>query len=131
MGDEEIAVDEVDVGLDAVEAVVEGVEQRTRVIVVVVRVGAKQRARAAVPRGGVGELWCGDTGYPLGVGTLPPHHNAMLCLPAPRGGARVGGVGDFASERLLLCDIKFGMSHVLSCQTDYLVQLNSRSPWYP
>ena len=43
MGDEQLAVHEVDVGLDRAESVVQGVEQRTLVRVVVVRVGARER----------------------------------------------------------------------------------------
>ncbi len=46
VGDQQLSADEVDVRLDAAEAVVEGVEQRAGVLVVVVRVGAPQRARA-------------------------------------------------------------------------------------
>ena len=42
--DQELAVDEVDVRLDAAEAVVQGVEEGTGVLVVVVGVGAPQRA---------------------------------------------------------------------------------------
>lgn len=44
--DEELVADEEDVGLDAAEAVVEGVEERARVLVVVVGVGAPQRPLA-------------------------------------------------------------------------------------
>lgn len=51
MGDEELTFDEVDVRLDAGEAVVEGVEERPGVLVVVVRVGAQQGSGAASPLG--------------------------------------------------------------------------------
>lgn len=44
MGDEELVADEVDVGLDAAEAVVEGVEEGAGVLVVVVGVRAPQGA---------------------------------------------------------------------------------------
>lgn len=46
VGDEELVADEVDVGLDTPEAVGEGVEQGALVVVVVVGVGAPQRAPA-------------------------------------------------------------------------------------
>ena len=45
VGDEELVADQVDVGLDAAEAVVEGVEEGSGVLVVVVGVGAPQRDR--------------------------------------------------------------------------------------
>lgn len=45
MRDEELVADEPDVGLDAAEAVVEGVEEGTGVLVVVVCVGAPEGAR--------------------------------------------------------------------------------------
>lgn len=52
MGDEELVADEEDVRLDAAEAVVEGVEEGAGVLVVVVRVGPPQRARAVLPFAG-------------------------------------------------------------------------------
>jgi hypothetical protein len=54
--DQELAADQPDVGLDAGETVVECIEERSLVLVVVVRVGLRQRPDArtvgrAVPRG--------------------------------------------------------------------------------
>jgi hypothetical protein len=45
MGDEQPAVDEPDIGLDAVEAVVKGIEQRPRVGIIIVRMRAFERPR--------------------------------------------------------------------------------------
>jgi hypothetical protein len=46
VADEEVALDEVDVGFDAAKSLVEGVEERAGMFVIVVGVGAGERARA-------------------------------------------------------------------------------------
>jgi hypothetical protein len=47
-----VALDEVDVGFDAAEALLEGIDERTRVFVIIMGVGARERARAGSRVGG-------------------------------------------------------------------------------
>jgi hypothetical protein len=50
VGDQELAIDEINVGLNAAKAVVERVKQRPRVLVIVVSVGMDERRRMMVRR---------------------------------------------------------------------------------
>ncbi|GAA3292201.1 hypothetical protein GCM10020295_10870 [Streptomyces cinereospinus] len=106
MGDEELVAHEVDVGLDAAEAVVEGVEERPGMLVVVVRVGAPQRPRER-PRSSASALAPGRATAPAKaaprvVRALRRVVRAMVCLPGGAGrnlGVPVGRGRDGGSMR--------------------------------
>lgn len=85
VGDEELVADEVDVGLDAAEAVVEGVEQGPQVLVVVMGVGTPQGARVVLllPASAreAGRATEPARAAPRVVRALRRVVRAMLCLP--------------------------------------------------
>ena len=95
--DEKLVADEMDVGLDAAEAVVEGVEEGTGMLVVVVGVGAPQRGRTVRrfardgTRGGQGDA---------AARTAPKAVRALRrVVGAMRAASRVGPVVDSPSMR--------------------------------
>ena len=49
MGDEQAAINEMNIGLDAAKAVVQGVEQRAFVLIVIMGMGVNQRRRFGSP----------------------------------------------------------------------------------
>lgn len=91
MADQQLIADEPDIGLDAVEAVRQGVGERALMLVVIVRVGVSQRGRGSLSsvRGGAGQAAREDSGDEDGddAAQVPGHSDHGVSQSSHRRGA--------------------------------------------